>query len=113
MSNSARLLGFAFATGMVFLGACGGGEEDASNTDIGNVAGGSSSCTLSYRALYDYSATRSKNTGDTQCLTQLQAAEAHYQAAIASCKAGSMTAASQYYSYYQQSQSLVKFSCKL
>jgi hypothetical protein len=113
MPNAARRLSFAFATSMVFLSACGGGEEDASNTDISNAAGGSSSaCAASYPDTMGYAGLMSRNSGNVQCTSQVQSAEAYRQAAIANCLAGNTAAATTNYSYYRQSQSLVTFSCR-
>ena len=105
------LLRFSFVICVGLLSACGGGE-DASNTDISNVAGGSgTACGQSYPDTMGYSGLMSRNSGNVQCTTQVQGAESHRQAAIANCQAGNASAAATNYSNYQKSQSLVTFSC--
>ena len=112
MPNAVRVWRVVFAMSVVILGACGGGDEDATNTDISNAAGGSgTACASSYPDTMGYSGLMSRNSGNVQCTSQVQAAESYRQAAIANCQAGNTVAASTNYSYYQQSQTLVTFSC--
>jgi len=113
MAHITQFLCFAIASSLVCLSACGGGDEDASNTPIGNAAGGSgSSCAATYPDTMGYSGLMLRNSGNVQCTSQVQSAESYHQAAIANCQAGNTAAATTNYSYYTKSQSLVTFSCK-
>lgn len=113
MPQISRFFGWALAVSLVCLGACGGGDENASNTDISNAAGGSgSSCAATYPDTMGYSGLMSRNSGNVQCTSQVQSAESYRQAAIANCQAGNTAAATTNYSYYTRSQSLVSFSCR-
>lgn len=113
MRKIMRGCAWALALGLVGLGACGGGDEDASNTDISNAAGGSgSTCAATYPDTMGYAGLMSRNSGNVQCTTQVQSADSYRQAAIANCQAGNTAAATTNYSYYTRSQSLVSFSCK-
>ena len=113
MPNAVCLWRVFFAICVVLLGACGGGDEDATNTNISNAAGGSgTACASSYPDTMGYSGLMSRNSGNVQCTSQVQSAESYRQAAIANCQAGNTAAASTNYRYYQQSQQLVTFSCR-
>ena len=110
MSTSFKNLALpAVCLGALMLSACGGGE-DASTTNISNVATPSSascSATFSQASNFNYNSLLAKYRNDPQCSTQVQAAESYRQSAIANCAAGSTTGAKGNYEYYLTS---VKYS---
>lgn len=104
-------LGIAGACILTIYG-CGGG--DASTTDLNSVTNSVStpSCSGSqFGSSSWYDAKRKAYAGDTQCLTQIQAAESYRTAAIANCAAGSTSGATGNMSYYNTSVKYVNSIC--
>lgn len=116
MRNALQKIGTGLLlAGVLALSGC-GGSEDAVTSDIGSVAKdttGSTSCNSACpeKSTGWYSHMKSKYAGDTQCLSQVQAAESYRQSAIANCAAGSTTGATGNCSYYKQSVSYLTSFC--
>ena len=93
------------ATVVLTISGCGG----SLGSDISTAAPVSAACsTASFPDTLGYQTLLKKYANDTQCLSQIQAAESYRQAAIANCSAGSTSGASGNYNYYLTSVKYVK-----
>ncbi len=97
------------------ISGCGGSDE-ATTTDlapIASIASGTSGCSAKYPESPSgwYASKTAKYKGDTQCLTQIQAAESYRTSAIANCAAGSTVGAEGNYKYYKTSVSYAGSIC--
>lgn len=104
LSATAAVLASVFS-----VSGCGAGLlED----DISDTAPQSASCnTASYPDTMGYAARLRKYNGEVQCSTQIQAAEAWRQNAIASCSAGNLASATTAYDNYKKSVQVVNSAC--
>lgn len=107
----------AIAVGVtLLLAGCGAGSSDLSSSSSTSSTSASSStsssaCSTTYRDTVGYSSMKSRNAGNTQCLTLLDGAESYRQVAIANCQAGNSSAAATNYTYYQKTATLLSSVC--